>query len=210
MPCHLTEYSTIRDRILPGDIIAFSGHGLPSNVVKVATDSAISHVGIVLRSQFRDAELAHEMMEAMPIEGNFGVIIRDLRDRIAEQPKGYIWWLPLAKSVRRRLNVAAMQSFLLAQHGKAYDVIQALKAGLDSIEQIPILGSLVENPEDHTAWFCSELATAGLKAGGLLSHVNASETTPKDLCHFALFDVHYYQLQGEWCFEIDRYNSIRL
>jgi hypothetical protein len=44
------KYSVARDEMKQGDLIGFSGTGLVSNVIKVATLSKISHVGVVLKT----------------------------------------------------------------------------------------------------------------------------------------------------------------
>jgi hypothetical protein len=45
-------------------------------------------------------------------------------------------------------------------------------------------------------FFCSELAAAGLEAGGVIKSINASEVTPIDLCKFNLYQSDYYQIKG--------------
>ncbi len=204
MSCHLSSYLAVRDRIQPGDIIAFSGHGLSSNVVKIATDSVVSHVGIVLTARMTERGLTHEMIESMPVEGATGVTIRDLQER-ALTHKSILWWLPLSPTARRRLDVGRLQAFLQQQDGKVYDFVQAIHAGVDLT--IPWLSHVGHAVENHEAWFCSELVAAGLKAGGLLPKVNVSEMTPKELCTLALFQDEYYQLNGNWPCHIVGFNA---
>ncbi len=46
-----TKYGEIRDRMKPGDVVAFSGKKAHSEIIKWATRSNVSHVGIVLQSR---------------------------------------------------------------------------------------------------------------------------------------------------------------
>ncbi len=53
------NYQDIRAQIKPGDIIAFSGKGNFSEIIKWATKSEVSHVGVVYESKaFFCSELA--------------------------------------------------------------------------------------------------------------------------------------------------------
>jgi hypothetical protein len=83
---------------------------------------------------------------------------------------------------------------------------QAIKAALDIIEENPFFDLSTYNQEDFDAFFCSELATAALRAGGVIETINPSEVTPINLCSFKLFAEDYYQLKGRRK-EIDNYNE---
>lgn len=195
----MTTYRAIADRIQPGDVIAFSGQGLPSLVVKLATRSVVSHVAIVLETRPQSL-----IIESTPIEGFSGVTINGLADRVANHP-GEMWWLPLAESIRQRLNIPAMQAFLHQQNNKAYDALEAINSGLD----LPAL-TRGGHPQDdnYDQFFCSELVTAGLKSGGVLRQMNASEITPNDLCCYAIYQADYYQIKGDRPRAIHCINSV--
>ncbi len=195
----VVTYESIADRIQPGDVIAFSGRGLPSAVVKLATRSVVSHVAIVLETKPKVL-----IIESTPIEGFSGVTITALADRIAKHP-GAMWWLPLAESVRRGLNVAAMQVFLTQQNHKAYDALEAINSGLD----IPALTrGTHRHDENYDEFFCSELVIAGLKSGGVLLGVNSAEVTPNDVCCYAVYQPEYYQVKGDRLQAIHCVNSV--
>jgi hypothetical protein len=83
---------------------------------------------------------------------------------------------------------------------------QAIKSALDALDKVPLVGNLTHNAEDFSRFFCSELVAAALEAAGAISHINASEVTPIDLCSFALFENDYYQLKGNRK-EIRGYNA---
>ena len=45
------QYKEVRNQMKPGDIVAFSGKGNFSEIIKWATRSVVSHVGIILQSK---------------------------------------------------------------------------------------------------------------------------------------------------------------
>jgi hypothetical protein len=195
----VVTYESIADRLQPGDIIAFSGQGLPSAVVKFVTRSVVSHVAIVL-----DTTPQVLIIELTPIEGFSGVTITALADRLAKHP-GEMWWLPLAGSVRRGLDVPAMQAFLQQQNHKAYDALEAINSGLN----IPALTRGGYPMDDnYVEFFCSELVLAGLKAGGVLQGLKAASVTPNELCCYAIYGPDYYQIKRDRLCEIHCVNSV--
>ena len=175
------HYDDIRDIILPGDVLAFSGKGKFSDLIKWATGSVVSHVGIVINN----VVAFNQVVEAATINGFSGVSTNFLYKRILEYD-GELWWLPLKPEVRKKLDIAAMQKFLLAQDGKKYDLPQAIAAGL----------ALIKNEEDFSEMFCSEIVAAALEVGGIVS-LNASEMTPIDVCKLDIYNSEYYQIKGE-------------
>lgn len=203
--------------MLPGDIVAFSGKNNFSDVIKWATGASVSHVGIVFASTPVVEEdgtegLVVDIMESTflhhdPESGkNVGGVLRNRLCHHLESYEGHIWWLPLGVEARARLNLELFARFLLDHRGKEYDVTQAVRSALDLMDDTPVLGAATRNGEDFLRFFCSELATAALEAGGVIRDVNASEVTPIDLCSFRLFAEDYHLLKGG-VVEIDGYNS---
>ena len=195
------KYSSIRDNMQPGDVIAFSGKGYFSEIVKFATKSPISHVGIVLKSKLMlgnspQAGYFNQIIESTSLEGFSGVSITRISDRVNTYD-GSIWWLPFSEESRRGLDLQKFYNFLLHQNGKQYDMPQAIKSAL----------TLFENKEDFSKFFCSELAAAGLEFGGAIKNINASEVTPADLCSFGLYSKDYYQIKGDYM-QINGFNSV--
>ena len=88
------------------------------------------------------------------------------------------------------------KAFLLERQNLPFDIPQAIGSASDDLDQIPIIGDFTRNPEEFSAFFCSELVTAGLEAGGLIQSINCSEVTPLDLVQFAIYQGAYYQLKG--------------
>lgn len=202
-----SPYAPLRHKIQPGDIIAFSGQGISSEIVKVATRSEVSHVGIILRCELRQDLIHPLLMESSPIEGFHGVAISDLEERITHH-KGNMWWLPLRSERRQSLQVEKFQKFLLAQNKKKYDPIQAINSGLSKLHSIPGLGRLTRSRENLDRLFCSELAAAALKAGKVLPRINPSGITPSQLCQLAIYKPEYHLLKSVEETEIVAYNSM--
>ncbi len=193
-------YQKVRKLMRPGDVIAFGGKSHFSEVIKWATGSGVSHVGIILQSKLviedkiQDGYF-NQIIESASLNGFSGVIISRLSDRL-DTYEGEIWWLPLSETVRKKLNFAKFYNFLLHQDRKKYDLPQAAKSAIDVMENVPLIGKATLNEEDFSRFFCSELVAAGLEAGGVLPKINASEITPIELCKMAIYNDDYYQIKG--------------
>lgn len=210
MTWNTTTYADARRQMQPGDVIAFGGKGNFSELIKWATRSTVSHVGIVLQTKLMIGDspqdgFFNQVIESTSLNGYSGVQINRLSDRI-DMYDGEIWWLPLSDHSRGRLDASAYYSFLLHQERKKYDLPQAFASALDRLDGT-LFGALTHNEEDFSRFFCSELAAAGLEAGGVIDTVNASEVTPIDLCSFNLYQSTYFQLKGDRR-RIKGYNSL--
>jgi hypothetical protein len=194
------EYKLARSKMNPGDVIAFSGKGHFSEIIKWATRASVSHVGIILQSRLvinnePQKGYFNQIIESASLNGFSGVSVSRLSDRIATYD-GEMWWLPLSDMVRKKLDLKKFYDFLIHQDHKPYDMPQAVKSALDTFDNTPILSGMTFNIEDFSKFFCSELVAAGLEAGGAISSVNASEVTPIDLCMFNIYQPSYYQIKG--------------
>ena len=204
-------YQDARLKMKAGDVIAFGGKGDFSEIIKWATRSSVSHVGTILQSQMvvdgqGQKGIFNQIIESTSLNGFSGVTISRLTDRL-DTYDGEIWWLPLRYDLYKSMDKEKFYNFLIHQERKPYDMPQAIKSALDSLDNTPIIGKSTHNIEDFSRFFCSELVAAGLEAGGAIAHLNASEVTPIDLCSFALFETDYYQLKGSNK-AIKGYNSI--
>jgi hypothetical protein len=201
MPMKSIRYDDARSEMKAGDVIAFSGKGNFSDIIKWATRAAVSHVGVILQSQLLiDGTLQqgffNQIIESTSLNGFSGVCISRLSDRL-DTYEGEIWWLPLRENIHAAMDKKKFYDFLIHQDHKEYDMPQAVKSALDALDKVPIAGSATHNVEDFSRFFCSELVAAGLEEAGAISHINASEVTPIDLCSFSLFENDYYQLKGD-------------
>ena len=202
------SYDATRNLMRPGDVIALGSKGHLSDLIKWGTRSNVSHVGIVFETHVNggDGRIV-DIMESTTLyeDPETGKRVAGVqRNRLSRRLKyeeGEAWWLPLSDEARARLDVQAMTNFLLHHDEKEYDMVQALQSGLD-------LGTMLgQAKEDFSSFFCSELVSAALEAGGVIKEINASEVTPADMCMFNLYAKEYVLLQGEEK-RIKGYNSL--
>jgi len=183
------DYANVCNQMQPGDVIAFSGKGDISEIIKRTTRSNVSHVGVILKSKLLikgepQQGPFNQIIESTLLNGFLGVTISRLSDRIKSYD-GKVWWLPLSDSVRGKMDLKKFHDFLLHQEHKPYDIPQAIKSAFDALDNNPLLGRVTHNIEDFSKLFCSELVAAALEASGAIPHLNASEVTPIDLCMFS-------------------------
>jgi len=186
-----SEYEAIRASIRPGDMIAFSGKGTFSEIIKSVTRSGVSHVAAVLKTEQHDIPRV-QVIESTSLNGFVGVSISYLSQRIHNYD-GEMWWFRLSDGMRECFNEKAYYEWLLKQHNKEYDLGNAIKAGLDVLGDF---GGLTYAKEDFSKLFCSELMAGAYVRGEVITHLNASEVIPKDLTRFNLWQEYYYQIKG--------------
>lgn len=206
------KYASVRDKMQPGDVIAFSGNGEIAQIIKLATRSQITHAAVILQTKLLiedqpQAGYFNQIIESTLINGFYGVSINRLSDRLVDFD-GEIWWLPLSNEVRGKMNLQAFYDFLLHQEKKPFDTLHGIRSGIDIFDKNPVLGRLTRNDESFAAFFCSELVAAGLETSGAIPQINASEVTPIDLCMFSIYQENYYQIKGDAKKTINGYNSI--
>lgn len=201
-PMVISSYEDVRKDMKPGDIIAFSGKGDFSNIIKSVTRSTVSHVGIILQTveRYQPSEsnrYFNQVIESTSIEHLDGVMVSRLSSRVSTY-NGEVWWLPLRKDLRENSEQHKIfYDFLFSQVGKGYDTIQAIKSALDALDNLPVFGhGATYNKEEFSRFFCSELAAAALKEAGIVPKLNASEVTPIDLCRWNIFQEKYHLLKA--------------
>ena len=172
------SYTSVRPFIKQGDVIAFSGGGFVSRLIKFVTRSHVSHVGVV---KFSDAESGRiDLVESTTLSNDrlSGVRTRRLSEVVAAY-KGSVVWLKLKADARRKFDAERFFNYVLSQEGRPYDYFQAIMSGL----RIP-------TPELDAHQFCSELIAFAFQEAGILDKwVNASETTPAELCRFPIYEA---------------------
>lgn len=209
----VSSYEKERERMKPGDVIAFGGKSTFSEVIKIATWSHISHVSTILQTKVAINDgtnrYFNQVIESTSLNNFNGVSISRLSERI-DNYDGDIWWLPLRRDLRE--NAEAHIKFYDFLFDKAlrrveYDMPQAIKSALDLLDSIK---GPAYNREDFSKFFCSELIAAGFEAAGIVSTVNASEVTPIDLCRWNIYEDSYYLLKkgNRKIKKISRYNKL--
>lgn len=207
------SYAEARPPMKPGDVIAFGGKGHFSEIIKFATLSEVSHVGVVLQTRIADDDtdrFFNQIIESTSLNGFNGVSVSRFSDRI-EHYDGEMWWLPLHERIRaQRFDQKAFYDFLFnqARERKPYDMPQAIRSALDVLDELPSgAHGPGYNSEDFSRFFCSELVAAGLERAGTVGAVNASEVTPIDLCRWNIYADRYCQLKGDPDKRISRFNT---
>ena len=97
------SYEEARPKMQPGDVIAFGGKGHFSEIIKFATRSDVSHVGVILQTKVVDDtedRFFNQIIESTSLHGFNGVVISRFSDRLATY-EGELWWLPLQKKYER-------------------------------------------------------------------------------------------------------------
>jgi hypothetical protein len=186
-PHHFPLYEAVRHHIKIGDVIAFGGHDIGSDVVKFATKSHYSHVGIVFKVHQSggcgDSVLMAEshIDTSLPSVGTgdrlAGVQFQWVTGRLSVS-SGRAWWVPLQTELGRGA-IAQMQAWLTEVEAKKtpYDWEQAVGAGID----LPHF----RNRPDFSALFCSELVTRALQLARVVPpQINPSEQTPANVLTF--------------------------
>jgi hypothetical protein len=207
------SYEEARPQMKPGDVIAFSGKGHLSEIIKFACRADVSHVGVILQTREVEDETRrffNQIIESTSLHGFNGVTVSRFSDRLYVYP-GEIWWLPLRQDLwEKKFDRTAFYNFLFnqAKERKEYDAPQAVKSALDALDQLPLIGKIGRNTEDFSRFFCSELVAAGLEIAGVVPTINASEVTPIDLCRWDIYDPDYYLLKGDPSRSISRYNTL--
>ena len=164
--------------VRPGDVVAFSGRGVVSDIVRTATQSHISHIGMVL-----SADPAAQMIESTSLDGFCGVTIGSFLARCSAY-SGDVWWYPLSALNRAKCRSADLHAWILAQDHKEYDTWGAVGSALHE--------HVLQNPNK---WFCSELGAAILQHGGVLPPaVDPALVRPCDLLQFPIFADSCYQI----------------
>lgn len=185
----------------PGDVIAFGGESLFSRWAKCTTRAHVTHVAIVMERHHdthpKDS-VSLQIMESAWFKRKRGVMQNCLHKKVRTY-RGNMWWLPLSTASRNvfEQNRDAFFAFMQQQHGKPYDVYQLFGSAIDVTDKHPVFSRLTYNKANDNRWFCSELVSAALMSAGVVNGVNASETTPIDVCRFNIFENHYVQLKGK-------------
>lgn len=192
-PSPIETYEQYRAQIKTGDLIAFSGNAGFSNMIKWATRSPYSHVGIVLKADldngFGDSILVIEstlqttVLDANNKQAIKGIQMHWLSKRI-DLYQGAVYWLNLKTPIAPEKK-AEMEAWLRETHNKKvpYDYLQIYNAAIDWFDQLGL-----SNQPEFSTLFCSELVAKALQIAGLVDpRINPSEATPDDVIKYPCF-----------------------
>lgn len=181
------SYRSVRSMMLPGDVIAFSGRNTFNIGTAIATMSNVTHVGVVVHT----APMAEKgrRYQNLLAEATIPSVRISRLSCVIKQTDNAVWWLPLSKESRAKLDLMAFFDAVWGFNGRAYDMGGAIKSAFD-------FAKWQKNNPDASKLFCSELVCAALVAGKVIKKANYSETTPGDLVRFGIYEPTYYQLKG--------------
>ena len=186
-------YEQIRNKLKIGDVVAFSGKGRVSKIIKWKTNSKVSHVGMVYkmdslgipRIQLIESTTLGNLPDIKEGKARKGVQLQFLSQRL-DTYDGEAWIYPLKDEIKS-VWLTNMLVWLTDVHTKKidYDSFQAIGAGLDLFDMIPG----IEMEPDFSSLFCSELVSKALKIAGVIcDEINTSEQTPADICDYSCFE----------------------
>lgn len=178
------RYLEIRNELNTGDIVLFSGRDPISTVIKWATRSKWSHVGMVIRSQELDMVLLWESMLIGAIKDvqshtvKQGVQLVALSERIKSY-SGIVGTRRLEDVDMTPDRIKDLAVFRAEIKDRPYeeDKIELMKSAYD--------GSFGNNEEDLSSLFCSEMVAEAYQRMGLLTdNTPSNEYTPADFSNY--------------------------
>jgi hypothetical protein len=171
--------------IKAGDVIGFSGNGLVSGLVNLATLGipcwGISHVGIMAHAD--DGRLLlfeSTSLEDCPCEisgEDFSGTQAHTLDRIVKAYDGKVWRYPLYRPLFDQED-KRLTEFLMDTIHTPYDAMGAFRSGGIGLSWVE---SLFREQDLHMI-FCSEWVAAALSYIGIIHTDNASRWNPNRLC----------------------------
>lgn len=167
-----------------GTLICFSGVGLISTIVELATfgipHRSLSHVGIVAhdhRDRLRLFESTLDAPDVCMVSGKRepGVRASAIERRI-DRYIGKVWKYDLTRDLFPHES-QRLTDWLLSMIGKGYDTGGAIRAGGYLLAKSK--AKVIE--PDYTRFFCSELTSAALNTIGVLPTCAANRWSPNSL-----------------------------
>lgn len=172
------KYSDIRHTLSTGDIVLFSGTGMISTVIKWATRSPWSHVGMIVVADDLDMLILWESTTLSKVKDvrsdtvKQGVQVVALSERINSYD-GKVAVRKLEGACVGAGRMKELQKFRAEVKDRTYEEskIELAKSAYD--------GPFGHNEEDLSSLFCSELIAEGYQRMGLLSEtISSNEYTP--------------------------------
>lgn len=195
----INTINTRFSQISPGDVIAFSGNGLDSQIIRWFTRSPYSHVVIVL-----DTEYPNKQGEDVLIaESTTYTTVPDFKQQKcfkgvqvhwlshwldSYKSCGRAWWFPLQQKLSQE-KMTQMQSWLwhLYESQTPFACRKSVSAWLTQNKYFKT-EPLEKHPKTSVGLFCSELVTEALQIGGIIdAKLNPATHTPKDLMNLDCF-----------------------
>lgn len=211
MPILTTKtYPQVRHLMQPGDVIAFGGDHWMSAIIKDATKSTVSHVGVVHRAAppHGDPTLVEATVAFNPLPPLGSTKSADDRpvlgvheapcDTVLAHYAGDAWWLPLGAAARTAFDAPGFDAFITAHRNRLFDPIGGGGVLLRRpLRRMIELGLIDPTADDLTLLFCSELVAGCLAAAAVVpAAISPSDVSPAELCAWAIYDPTGWHLQG--------------
>jgi len=143
-----------------GDLLLFKGKGLMSKIIQWGTGSEFSHIGICVNAEMYLLIEAQNCVRAADI--------RTMKDYTIFRVKE-----------GNPYDLDKVISFLVSKLNSKYDFKGVLFLGIMKLFRLKRLANKWQKDRDY---FCSELATAAFKAGGLnIVPIEAGVASPADI-----------------------------
>jgi hypothetical protein len=204
-------YGDIRDRVLPGDVIAFLGRNPLSALIKFAGASGVSHVGVIVGAgtAAQEPRFAESSVHVDDKKPTYAVAVTSFRLRV-EEYDGAIWWLPMDPAARPTFNEHGFSQFIESAVGKFFDLPAGIEVVLRGLEEKILHAQL---PVDariglQKGYCCSGLVASALKASGLVNIGDPAEESPTDVCSWRIYAPDYFLLKGDGDPVIRGYNTV--
>jgi len=207
MAMQKVTYGDVRDRVLPGDVVAFLGDNPVSKLIDWAGKSGVSHVGIIVEAGTASQE--PRFTEASVHVGNkkleYTVEVSSFRLAVGDY-KGAVWWLPMAAAVRQNFLANAFAQFIGGAIGRVFDLSQGFQVVLrDLLQRNGAHPPTVVEAHTQKGYCCSVLVASALKEGAAVAIGDPEKASPGDVCSWSIYAPDYYLLKGGAQLQI--YNS---
>lgn len=148
-----------------GDLLLFSGSSVFSKSIKEFTQTAYTHVAVVIRRGLRVYVLQSVFQtdeyywdDLMKRKANSGVMLNHLED-VVKEDDGKVYYRPLHMAGERVFNPVAIKNFLSKVKGKLYEWNPFV------LLSVPTRGNTWN---DSTSYFCSEIVYEFLWVTGIV------------------------------------------
>ncbi len=174
------RYEAMRASLHTGDIVLFSGKGRVSNVIKWASKTPWSHVGMVYkmhsdtRVMVAESTTLSDISDVITGKRSEGVQIVPLSQRLVKYDGAVA--IRQISGTRSMGSLEAIDGWIRMVHQRPYEksTWQLIKAQYDGFLLPP-------NEEDFSSLFCSELVAEALQVMGALDGATpANEYVPAD------------------------------
>ena len=198
-------YHAVKGELRPGDIIAFQGQALISNLIHLFTASPVSHVGVVRWAE-HPLDTGGVRVTNSTIEGVVsGPQTVELETFLKTQYlKGRAWWLRLSPEIRKLIDWEKFYAFIGGCEGFVKYDIEGLVGFV--ARQLPVLGSYLCQTNDPHQMFCDAYCIAIFESCGILRGINPRKMTPQDLVEMKIYQL-YQQIWGSTK-ELKNFNTV--